>query len=102
MPILPLIFWSSTILSVCLSIAGVVARKPWLLVTGAVLAGPLAFYLGATPRFRTWAFFLPVLQVVAAGIVRRSFVYAAALLIPLVSFTVWLAVVVVRLNVGAT
>jgi hypothetical protein len=101
MLIVPLIFWGSTILSICFSVAGVLTRRPWLLMAGAVLAIPVAFYLGASPRFKVWAFFLPVLQAVAAGLVRRSAVLAGALLIPLVGFTVWLAVAVIKQNAVA-
>jgi hypothetical protein len=101
MHVVPLIFWGSTVLSACFSVAGVVTRKPWLLVVAALLAIPLAFYLGASPRFKIWAFFLPVPQAIAAGVVRRSALLATLLLIPFASFTVWLAAAVVHQNVGA-
>lgn len=96
MSIIPYIFWGSTVLSICVSIAGVLTRRPWLLVAGAVLACPLAFYVGASPMFKIWAFFLPVLQLGAAGVVRRSVLLATALLIPFVSLAVWVAIVVIR------
>ena len=101
MHILPLIFWGSTILSISLSIAGLIWRRGWMLVGGAILAGPIAFYLGASPRFRTWAFFLPCLQIVAAVVVGRSVALATVLLVPLVSLVLWLASVVLRQNIGA-
>ncbi len=101
MHILPIIFWGSAVLSIGLSIAGVVTRKSGLLIAGAVLAVPICFYLGATPRFRVWAWFLPCLQLVAASVLRKSAMLAGALLIPFVSLVVWLAVMVMRQNVGA-
>ena len=101
MRILPLIFWGSAVLSIGSSIAGIVRRNGWLLIAGAVLAGPMAFYVGATPRFRYWGFLLPCLQILGAIVVKRSALLAAALLIPFVSLIVWLAVVVLRQNVGA-
>ena len=99
--ILPLIFWGSAILSIGLSIAGLIWRRSWMFVAAAVLAGPMAFYLGATPRFRTWAFFLPCLQILAGVIVRKSVALAAILLVPFVSLMLWLALIVLRQNVGA-
>ena len=101
MNILPVIFWGSAILSIALSIAGTVRRNPWLLVGAAVLAVPMSFYFGATPRFRTWGWFLPCLQILAALVVQRYVVLAAALLIPFVSLIAWLAIVVLRQNIGA-
>jgi hypothetical protein len=99
--ILPLIFWGSAILSIGLSMGGLIWRNGWLLVGGAILAGPMSFYLGATPRFRTWAFFLPCLPIMAAVVVKRSVALAAVLLIPFVSLMIWLAVIVLRQNVGS-
>jgi hypothetical protein len=96
----PLIFWGSTVLSAGFSVAGVLTRKPWLPVVGAILAIPLAFYLGASPRFKIWAFSLPVLRAIAAGVVRSSALLATLIVVPFVSFTVWLAAAVVHQNVG--
>ena len=101
MHIIPLIFWGSTILSIGLSVTGLVRRSPWMLVAGAILAGPFAFYLGATPRFRTWAFFLPCLQIAAAVVVRRSVLLAALLLVPLVCLAILLAALVAGQEMGA-
>jgi hypothetical protein len=100
MPLIPLIFWGSALLSIAVSIVGVIRRSPRMLVVGAVLAGPLAFYLGATPLFGTWAWFLPGLHVAAAMAVRRSVSVAVILLVPFVSIAMWLAVIVVRQEVG--
>jgi hypothetical protein len=99
--ILPLIFWGSAILSIGSSMGGLIWRNGWLLVGGAILAGSMSFYLGATPRFQTWAFFLPCLQIMAAVVVKRSVALAAVLLIPFVSLMIWLAVIVLRQNVGS-
>ncbi len=102
MHIIPLIFWGSAVLSLGLSVGGVVSRKGWMLVAGAALAIPMSFYLGGTPRFEVWAWFLPCLQLVAASMVRKSAVAAAVLLIPFVSLILWLAVSVIRQNAGAS
>jgi len=96
--VLPLIFWGSAALSIGLSVAGLARRRSWMLVAAAVLAGPMSWYLGATPRFRTWAFFLPVLQIAAAAIVGRSRPAAAVLVVPFASLMLWLAVVVLSQN----
>jgi hypothetical protein len=97
---LPLIFWGCAILSIGLSLAGLIWRKPWMLVVGAVLAGPISFHLGATPRFRTWGFFLPGLQIASALLVRRSLAFATVLLVPFVALVMWLAIVVLRSMAG--
>jgi hypothetical protein len=94
MHVVPFVFWGSAVLSIGLSIAGVVRRSGFLLVGAAILAVPMAFYLGASPRFRTWGFLLPCLQILAAVVVKRSAVLAAALLVPFVSLIVWLAIAV--------
>ena len=101
MPLIPLIFWGSALLSIGISAVGVVRKSPWMLVVGAILAVPLAFYLGATPLFRIWSWFLPGLQLVSAMAVRRSAWVAAVLLLPFVSLAIWLAAVVIRQQVGA-
>ena len=100
MHVLPLVFWGSAVLSIGSSIAGVVRRNGFLLVGSAILAVPMAFYLGASPSFRTWGFLLPCLQILAAVVVKRSSVLAAALLVPFVSLIVWLAVAVVTQDIG--
>jgi hypothetical protein len=97
-PILPLIFWGSAALSIGLSFVGLARRRSWMLVAAAVLAGPMSWYLGATPRFRTWAFFLPLLQIAAAAIVRRSLPAAVILVVPFASFILWVAAVVLGQN----
>jgi len=67
-----------------------------MLLVAAVLASPLAFYLGATPLFRVWGWFLPGLHAVAAIVVRRSMAAASILLLPFVLIAIWLAVLVMR------
>ena len=91
---IPLVFWGSTLLSVALSIAGVVRRSPWFLFAGALLAVPAALYLGATPRFRPWAYGLPFLQVGAAVAAGRSRALAGVLILPLIGVTCFLAALV--------
>jgi prolipoprotein diacylglyceryltransferase len=100
-PIIPVLLWGSVWLSIGLSIIGLVRRSPRMVIAGAVLAGPLSFYLGLTPVFRIWAWFLPGLQVAAALALRRSLAVAVVLLLPFISIAIWLALVVYRQHAAA-
>jgi len=99
--IISAIFIGGTILSIILSGFGVARRSPGLLIIAAALAAPLAYYLGATPIFRIVGFFLPLPQLLAALIVRRQRWLAIVLVVPIVALALWLAVIVMRQNVGA-
>jgi hypothetical protein len=99
--ILSVVFIGGTVPSTILSGFGIARRSPALLVIAAVLAAPLAYYLGATPRFRTIGFFLPLPQLLAAVVVRQQRWLATLLVIPLLVVAMWLAVVVMRQNAGA-
>jgi hypothetical protein len=86
--------WIMIIGSCLVSILGVILRRPTLLVVGAVLAIPLALYVGATPRFKIIGFFLPLFQVAAAVVVKRHLLLAAVLLSPILGLVILLAHVV--------
>lgn|GEM_PF-6700577 len=98
--IVGVIFWGCTLLSVAMSVAALVRRSPALLVAAAVLAAPVSLYFGGTPRFRYFGFFLPVLPLLAALIVRRRRLPAAILVGIFIAPPVWLLVAAVASNVG--
>lgn len=98
-PLIPLMLWGTVLLSIGVSIAGVIRRSPRMLIAGAVLAGPLSLYLGLTPLFRIWAWFLPGLNVAAATALRRSVALAVILLLPFISIAIWLGLIVYRQHV---
>lgn len=88
--------WPFITLSIILSIAGIITRRPLLLWVGAVLAVPFALYLFATPRFGPYGIVLPLFQAGAAYNVRKGAIWAAWLLIaPLTLFSSLLALVVI-------
>lgn len=87
-------FWACGVASVALSVLGVARRSPFMLAAAAVLAAPVSFYLGASPLFRSVGFFLPVLQLGAALVVRRWRPMAIILVSPGVALALWLASVV--------
>ena len=99
--IVSVIFIGCTIFSIILSGFGIARRSPALLVGGAMLASPLAFYLGAIPMFRTVGFLLPLPQLVAAFVVKRRAWLAILLVSPLLAAALWLAVVVLRQSANA-
>ena len=72
-----------------------------MLIVGAVLAGPLSLYLGLTPLFRIWAWFLPGLHVASARVLGRSVTLAVVLLLPFISIAIWLALIVYRQHSAA-
>jgi len=91
-----LLFWPAIFLSIGISILGVIIRKPSLLIIGSVLAFPFSWYLGASPRFEIFGFFLPLFQIVGAFVVYKKVFWAGWLsLLPLIGLSSWLALAVI-------
>jgi hypothetical protein len=87
--------WPAIITSLLVSIAGLVLRKPWLLVVGGVMVIPFAWYLSGYPAIRTSAILLPVFQFISAWVLgREKKILAWVLLAPLAIVIVFLAIVV--------
>ncbi|HEX2991391.1 MAG TPA: hypothetical protein VHO49_11990 [Anaerolineales bacterium] len=73
----------AVLLSLVLSVIGVWKDKFWLVVLGAVLIIPFAYYLNGSPGLRGFAILLPLFQMVSAAAVReKSKVWAWILLVP--------------------
>jgi hypothetical protein len=86
----------SVFLSLLASLFAIIFRRPALLVVGAILAAPAAFFIGSLAAFRYVGYSLPLFQVAAAILVKRHAVVATFLLGPLVALGVWLVVVLLR------
>ena len=90
-----LLGWPAILSAITLSVAGIVRKKPNWLIASAILLIPVSLYLAATPRFRWIALVFPVLLIGASIAVRRSyFRLASALIMPVMVFFSWLAIIV--------
>lgn len=90
-----LLGWPAIVLAVVLAIAAIARDRSALLVVAAILITPMTLYVAGAPRFGSALLFLPLLLVGAAIAVRRSSRKTAWLaLFPVVSFYVWLAIMV--------
>lgn len=89
--------WPAIIISILLSIAGLLMKKPKLLFVAGVLLMPFTFYL--SNGFRNPALLLPLLQFGSAFAIRRQNTRLAWLLLaPLLIVILWLAFVVLTQN----
>jgi hypothetical protein len=89
--------WPAILLSIAMSFAGILGRRPWLPAVAAVIASPFSLYLAGTPRIGPMGFLIPLL-LVACGVAihyRRSS-YAWMLLAPGIVIVGAIAVVVLQ------
>jgi hypothetical protein len=100
-PVILLIFWGCIAMSIVLSAWGVGRRSTRLLFLAALFAVPLTFYLVATPRFRWVGLLLPVPQLMAGIVVKRSRPLAILLASAFPCFVVWLETIVIMSNATA-
>jgi hypothetical protein len=71
-----------------------------LLIAAAVLAVPISFYIGATPLFRWFGFFLPALLLAAAAVVKRRRLPAVVLVGIFIVLPAWWIVAALTSNAG--
>ena len=64
--------WPAIISSCILCIVGLLRKQPALLVLGALLLVPFAWYLSMTPLFRTIGFSVPLFLLAAAYVLDRG------------------------------
>ncbi len=88
--------WPAVGVSVVLAAAGIVSRRPVLLIVSALVAAPFSYYLGGA---ETWVALaglaLPLVLVAGAYAVKRCLFWLAwALWVPFVGGAIWLAIVV--------
>jgi peptidoglycan/LPS O-acetylase OafA/YrhL len=87
--------WPAIILSIAVSVAGILKKWSWMLVLGGVLCAPFAVYVSGYPFFHYTTLLLPLFLFGAAWAVHaKRKVLAWALLLPLVSVSVILAIIV--------
>lgn len=98
--LIPLLFgFPAVILSLLVSVVGVLTQKYWLVILGAVLYAPFSYYLSGSPGLAGLPILLPGFQVGSAVAVReRNRLWAWLLLIPAFSVAFWVAVVALSYN----
>lgn len=91
--------WPFIILSLSLAVAGILIKRPALLVAGAIIFVPPAWYLSGYPVIRWFGMLLPVSILGAAYHVKKDKPRLALLLVlpPLVT-SAWLAFLVIAQN----
>ena len=73
----------AVLLSLVLSVIGVLKERFWLVILGAVLLIPFAYYLNGSPGLRGFAILLPLFQMASAAAVReKNRIWAWILLVP--------------------
>jgi len=92
-----LLGWPAILLSLGIAVTGMSLGRPGRLYIAAILIAPISVYIAATPRFGPATLLLPLLLVGAGLAVRRSFRKLAwSLLLPVIGFYGWLAIIVVN------
>lgn len=96
MPLLQMIMgWPAITASLVLAVAGILQRRPSLVVPAGILSIGFAWYFSMTPRFRAMGLLIPLLLFGAAWAVSRRLAWVAwVLLAPILIFAGWLAWVV--------
>ena len=89
----------AALISLVLSVIGVWKDRFWLVILGALLFFPFAYYLNGSPGLRGFAILLPFFQVVSAAAVReRNKVWAWMLLVPAFAASLWVLGVALYYN----
>lgn len=92
MDTLPVIFfWGSIVLSIFLSMIGIIWQKEWPLWSTAASVLPLSFYFSYTP-FGFASFLLPIFHILAALVVKRAKLLAVILILPFLTLVTWIGV----------
>lgn len=87
--------WPMIIFSMVLSVAGVLKKLPWMLVSGGVLCVPFTVYMFGFSYLHFFAFLLPFFQFGAAWAVHaRRKILPWILLLPLASIMIILTIIV--------
>jgi len=87
--------WPFIIISLLVSLFGLITKRYWLLLIGAVLFAPFSYYLYGAPGIRWVALALPLFQFAAAFAVRNNKMLLAGILtLPAFLVSVWTAFLV--------
>lgn len=87
--VLSIITLPGVVASIALSSLGIVWRRPLFLVAAGVLYAPFSWYLSLTPKYGSYALYLPLLLVPAAVAVHYGRAPAAWLLLALLTILSW-------------
>jgi hypothetical protein len=80
----------AAVLSILLSVIGVLTEKVWLVIIGAVLFIPFSYYLSGSPNWAGLPILLPGFQIGSAVAVReKSKLWAWLLLVPALLTVLW-------------
>ncbi|MEL7568229.1 MAG: hypothetical protein AAGU27_25605 [Dehalobacterium sp.] len=86
-----LIGWPGIITAIVLVSIGILTKKIWLVILGAIFAMPISWYLGSMPRFRYIMYALPAFFIGSAFAVKlNNNKLAWFLVIPYVVIIGWL------------
>lgn len=90
-----LLGWPAILVSIALSVTGIIRSKPLGLVVAAIIVIPISLYLAGTPRFGWIALLSPVLLLGVSIAIRRSLpLLAWSLFVLSAGFFGWLALIV--------
>jgi len=89
--LIQLLFFPAMLVSLIVSVIGVLKDKYWLVILGAILFIPMSYYLNGAPGLRGFAILLPLFQVVsAAAVSEKNKVWAWILLVPAFFAGLWI------------
>ncbi len=84
-------------LALALSGFGTYHKRPWYLYTAAILILPVSLYLAGTPRFAFVALLAPLALLLAGLAIKRNKInLAIVIVLPVVLFFSWLAMIVLQ------
>jgi hypothetical protein len=90
--LIPFLFgWPAVVAGMILTAAGILSRRPLIVLGGAILVVPFAFYLAATPRFRLlgpllWLFLPAAAFLLSRGMTRLAWLF----LLPFTMLLAWI------------
>ncbi len=90
-----LLGWPVLLAALALSGFGTFHKRPWCLFTASILIFPVSLYLAVTPRFTFVGLLAPLALLLAGLAIKRDRINLAfALILPVVLFFGWLAMIV--------
>ena len=92
-----LLGWPAVLVAMALGVLGMAWRRPRYLYTAAILVLPISLYLAAMPRFPVVPLLAPLLLLLSGLAIKRHQTNLAILIVlPVVFFFGWLALVVLQ------
>ncbi len=92
-----LLGWPAVLAALALSGFSMFHKRPWNLYTAAILILPISLYLAGTPRFAFVALLAPLALLLAGLAIKRNKInLAIVMVLPVVLFFSWLAMIVLQ------